>query len=405
MKFLINAFCAAAVVALFASCDDKEGSSSTDVSFSFSMPDGHTSDVVADSASLSITDVANGDQMSFLVPTSGGFTLSLPDGLYNMTFVLNASHSAGGEAAEETFRDSRQGVKVVDGQMSVAFSLARIAGGQGFVLADICLVSRLAEGLKSYMGDAWFRIANNSADTLFADGLCIVESDFNSGKTGRRDYTPDIMSEAISVQAVYQIPGGGHDVPVLPGGSLLIADVAKDHRADNALSFDLSKADFEWYDEGKDIDTEAPNLTCVFKRSKTLWIPSVQYNRTYAIGFLGGAPGKMTAEAYLADYKYDYSYVTMVKETEKVMTGSAYRFENDWVLDAVAFAPSSDFGWSVVAQSLDAGHVSMGETGGDASRRGKSARRRFEGGVFADSNNSSDDFVVVDEADPYYVFK
>lgn len=403
MKYLIPALCAAAL--LFAACDDKGDSPSTDVSFSFSMPDGHVSDAVSDTATLSITDVANGDLMSFKVPTSGGFTLALPDGLYDMTFVLTACHSAGGASVAETFRDSRQGVKVLDGQMSVAFSLARISGGQGFVLADVCLVSRLADGLKSYMGDAWFRIANNSADTLFADGLCIVESDFNSGKTGRHDYTPDIMSEAVAVTAVYQIPGSGCDVPVLPGGSLLLADVAKDHRADNALSFDLSKADFEWYDEGKDIDTEAPNLTCVFKRSKTLWMPSVQYNRSYAIGFLGGAPGKLSVDAYLTDYKYDYSYVLMVKETEKTMTGSAYRFENDWVLDAVAFAPSSDFGWSVIDQSLDAGHVSMGETGSDASRRGKSARRRFAGGVFTDTNNSSDDFVVVDEADPYYVFK
>lgn len=404
MKYLIPALCAAAAF-LFVACDDKDDSSSTDVSFSFSMPDGHVSDAVSDTATLSVTDVANGDMVSYKVPTSGGFTLSLPDGLYDMTFVLHASHAAGGSVADETFRDSRQGVKVIDGQMSVAFSLARISGGQGFVIADVCLVSRLADGLKSYMGDAWFRIANNSADTLFADGLCIVESDFNSGKAGRHDYQPDIMSEAMAVTAVYQIPGGGRDVPVLPGGSILLADVAKDHRADNALSFDLSKADFEWYDEGKDIDTEAPNLTCVFKKSKTLWVPSVQYNRSYAIGFLGGAPGKLSVDAYLTDYKYDYSYVIMVKETEKTMTGSAYRFENAWALDAVAFAPSADFGWSVIDQSLDAGHVSMGETGSDASRRGKSARRRFEGGVFADSNNSSDDFVVVDEADPYYVFK
>lgn len=404
MKHFITALCATAAL-LFAACDDKGDSASTDVSFSFSLPDGHKSDAVADTATLTITDVANGDAMSFKVPTSGSFTLALPDGLYDMTFVLTASHSAGGTAADETFRDSRQGVKVLDGQMSVAFSLARISGGQGFVLADVCLVSRLAEGLKSYTGDAWFRIANNSADTLFADGLCLVESDFNSSKTGKRDYSPDIMAEAMAVTAVYQVPGGGRDVPVLPGGSILLADVAKDHRADNALSFDLSKADYEWYDEGNDIDTEAPNLTCVFKRSKTLWVPSVQYNRTYAIGFLGGAFGALSADAYLAGYKYDYSYVLMVKETEKTMTGSAYRFENDWVLDAVAFAPSSDFGWSVVDQSLDAGHVSMGETGGDASRRGKSARRRFADGVFADTNNSSDDFVVVDEADPYYVFK
>lgn len=395
---------AAALVA--ASCDDTDNGHDTSVSFSFSLPEGHQADAVADSATLSIADVTSGDQFSLKVPTAGSVTLSLPDGLYDMSLVLTARHSAGGAAVEETFRDSKKSVSVLDGQMSVAFALARVSGGQGFVFADMCLVSQLQDGLKSYFGDAWFRICNNSADTLFADGLCIVESDFVSASSGVHDYSPDIMAQAMAVQAVYQIPGGGKDVPVLPGGSILIADVAKDHRTDNAPSFDLSKADFEWYDEGaNDIDTEVPNLTCVYKKSKTVWRPSVQYNRTYAIGFLGGGFGKMSSEQFIAGCKYDYSYIMMVKETEKVMKNSAYRFENDWILDAVAFAPSADFGWRVVDQGVDAGYVSMGETGADASRRGKSARRRFANGLFADTNNSTDDFEVVQEADPYHVFK
>lgn len=407
MKTLHYLFLAAATVFAVA-CDDDDPVAETTVAFSYLLPTGHTSDAVADSAILTINDVATGDEMSYKMPFGEISFLVLPDGLYNMTLIIKATHEAGGAKVQETFRDMKQNVQVVDGQMSVTFAPVRISGGQGFVFADVCLCSALADGLKSYTGDGWFRIANNSADTLYADGLCIVETKFNS--VTKFDYTPDIMSDAMAVSAIYQIPGTGHDVQVLPGASILIADIAKDHTADNALSFNLTKADFEWYDEttkNLDTDTEAPNLTCVYKESKTIWVPNIQYNRAYAIGYLGGAFGKLSNEDYLANYTYDYTYNQMVKEVEKQMTGSAYRFENEWVLDAIQFAPSTAYVWSVVGQSLDAGYVSMGETGNDASRRGKSARRNFSNGMFVDTNNSADDFTVIatGEADPYYAFE
>lgn len=396
----------AAMTVTFVACEEDEPTPKTAVAFSFTLPSGHASDVLADSAIITITDVASGDEVAFKMAVGDLSTLTLADGLYNMTFVVSASHTSGGATVSETFRDTKQGVEVLGGEFSVAFSPVRISGGQGFVFADLCLCSALPDGVKSYTGDAWFRIANNSADTLYADGLCIVETKFNTAT--KYDYTPDIMADALAAIAVYQIPGTGHDVQVLPGASILIADIAKDHTADNANSFDLTKADFEWYDEttkNLDTDTEAPNLTCVYKESKTVWLPNQQYNRAYAIGYLGGAFGKLSNEDYLANYTYDYTYTMLVKEVEKEMTGLAYRFENEWILDAIQFAPSTTYVWGVVGQSVDAGYVSMGETGSDNARRGKSARRHYANGLFADTNNSTDDFEVVASADPYYVFE
>lgn len=405
MKKILYTLLASAAFTL-AACDEGDDVSTTKVAFSYSMPAGHTSDAISGSAVLTITDVATGDTSTYDVDQSGTPDIELPDGLYNMTLVVTATHPTAGSPVSETFRDSQLGVKVVGGEFSVAFNPVRISGGQGFVIADVCLCSALPDGVKSYTGDGWFRIANNSADTLYADGLCIVETTFKTAT--KHDYTPDIMSQAMAVSSVYQIPGAGRDVQVLPGASVLIADIAKNHTADNANSFDLSKADFEWYDEtikNLDTDTEAPNLTCVYKTSNTIWLPNQQYNTAFAIGYLGGGFGKLSNDDYLANYTYDYTYVFMVKEVEKVMSGSAYRFENEWVLDAIQFAPSTTYAWGVVDQSVDAGYVSMGETGNDNSRRGKSARRRFANGMFADTNNSTDDFEVVAAADPYHVFE
>ena len=404
-KFLFYAL--ALAMPIFSACSEDDPEPQTVVSFSYSMPAEHSSDAIKTST-LELTDLATNVKTSYDFSQVVNHEVSLTDGLYDMTLVVTTTHTVGGKEVSETFRDSKQNVSVVDGAMSVSFSVVRVSGGQGFVLADMCLVSKLADGLKSYTGDGWFRIYNNSADTLFADGLCLVESAFNASSAGKHDYTPDIMAEAMTVQAVYQIPGSGKNVPVLPGASLLIADIAKDHTTSNALSFDLSKADFEWYDETEknlDTDTEVPNLTCVYKLSKTIWLPSQRYNRSYAIGFLGGEFGKMTAEEFIENQVYETSYVTMVNEQEKTMTFSYYRFENSWILDAVSFAPSKDHAWNIIDQSLDAGYVSMGETVTDNNRCGKSARRKFANGMMVDSNNSSDDFEVVDSADPYYVFE
>ena len=401
-------FCISSLAVTFlTSCHDDD--SLSNVSISYTLPVGHEADAIVGSPVISVEDVASGSVTSYSFDDLVSNTVSLPYGLYNMTLTVNTSHPYTDRVVDETFRDVKQGVQVDDGDLTVSFSPIRVSGGQGFVFAEMCFASQLPEGLSSYSGDAWFRIINNSSDTLCADGLCIVESAFSSVNNGKHDYQPDIMSDAMAVMAVYQIPGAGNDVQVLPGGSLLIADVAKDHRADNPLSFDLSKADFEWYDDVsssvKDIDTDVPNLVCVYKQSKTFWVPNKQYNKSYAIGYLGGEFGRMTNDDYIASYKYDCSYVTIVKETEKEMKCSYYRFENEWILDAVSFAPSKDFGWSIIDQSLDAGYVSMGETGTDKSRLGKSARRKFERGLMVDTNNSSDDFIVASDADPSHLFK
>ena len=121
----------------------------------------------------------------------------------------------------------------------------------------------------------------------------------------------------------------------------------------------------------------------------------------------------MANDEYLTDYVYDYSYDQTITgkdgtTTTKTMTQKGfYKFPNQWVLDAVTFAPSEAYVWNVTAQSLDAGYVSLGATGSDANRLGKSARRKFSDGAIVDTNNSSSDFNVIDadKVDPSYIFK
>lgn len=372
----------------------------------YTLPTGYTSANV-DSATLAMTNVASNVTTSYKLDTAG-VDIRVEDGLYNMTLTAWTHRVVAGKTVTETLRDSKQSVNISGGSFPLSFALVRIGGGQGFVLAEICTTAKPATGQSNYLYSGYFRIYNNSADTLYADGLCIFESAWTS--VNKQAYTPDIMGEAVAVGTVYQIPGAGRDVKVAPGASLVIADRAIDHTQANPNAYDLSRADFEWYDEtasNLDIDNpDVPNLLKVYCYSATVWIPSLQYNRSYGIGWLGGSRGAISNEQYIADYKYDYSYTVTNSQTgvTREMSQSAYKIPNDWLLDFVNTSPRAQHAWTLCAPSVDAGYVSIGETGNDANRLGKAARRKFANGQMVDTNNSTEDMEVAD-ADPWHVFQ
>lgn len=224
----------------------------------YTLPAGYAAEDV-DSATLALTNLsAKTTEVRNLARANGW---SVEDGLYNMTLTVYAKRTIGANTASQTLRDTKENVRVSGGSLALSFAPKAISGGEGFVLAEICATSKLAEGLSYYSFSGWFRIYNNSQDTLYADRLCVFESDFMT--VDKQTYTPDIMSQAVAVGAIYQVPGRGRDVPA-PGGSIVIANQARDHTKDNALSFDLSHAYFETYDESGaayDIDNpDVPNM-------------------------------------------------------------------------------------------------------------------------------------------------
>ena len=160
---------------------------------------------------------------------------------------------------------------------------------------------------------------------LYADGLVFMESKFTT--TSKYDYTPDIMNEAIAVQAVVVVPGNGNDVPVEPGESLILCDNAINHKEANINSIDLSNADFEWYTESTsssnpDIDNPAiPNLDMYYNYTLSIWILNKQGNRVYAIGRI---PADVSKEDYLRDYAYEYTYTMVTGATSS--TQRCYKF-------------------------------------------------------------------------------
>ncbi|MDR1518000.1 MAG: DUF4876 domain-containing protein [Dysgonamonadaceae bacterium] len=353
------------------------------------------------------TDVSTGLE-TVVDYASASMVTNLFDGLYNVTFIGEATYSytvqvgtaTETKTAEVTLQGSKTNIEVKGGTVNLALKVypQEKNAKRDFVIAEIFAGgSYNTETAKQYNGDQYVRIYNNSDETLYADGLVLLESKFAT--TQKFDYKPDILDEAFAVQSVVRVPGNGTTYPVLPGKSIILCDNAINHTEALASAADLSKADFEWYTVGTssnpDVDNpDVPNLEIVFNYTSTIWLLNKQGNRAYAIGRI---PASVSAEKYVADYTYPYTYTTATGTEAKPATNS-YKFPNEWIIDAVNLSPKTAYVWNITSGALDLSYTYIGETSSAASNATKAVVRKVastteEGReILQDTNNSAVDF-------------
>lgn len=326
-----------------------------------------------------------------------------PIGFYD----VDASLTMLADSTELLFRSYIKSLSLTEAR-SLEAPLASAMAREDFVFAEIFTPGTQTPEGKTYTGDRYFVIYNNSGMTLYADGLVLLESKLKN--TLKYTLEPDFRSESFAADAIYRIPGDGTQYPVPSGGSLLIVDNAMDHRAANGNSFDLSDADFEWYDQSTsatvtDLDNpNVPNLDKIFCYSLTIWIPNNQGNTSFA---LARFPDSLSTEDYLAQYKFRYNYTNVTSAGTFKMSADTYLVPNEWIIDAVNLCPRSAYQWTAVATELDGGYTYVGELGSDKTRFGKSVRRKilYTKGtrhILQDTNNSTYDFRPAQTADPHY---
>lgn len=331
------------------------------------------------------------------------FDLTIPAGFYACTFEATVQVS---DDYTYPLRAYSQDISLT-GEQTLAMQAFVLRKSDDFVLAEIFFAGTQTPEGKNYVGDKYFVLVNNSDSVLYADGIVLVESKFKNTK--KFTVTPDIMASALAADAIYRVPGDGTLFPVQPGAAFLIADNAMDHTTMNSRSFDMSDADTEWYDVSTnatvtDVDNpDVPNMEKIYCYTLTIWVPNNQGNTTFAIGRM---PAELTVEQYLQGYRYDYDYINVTQAGTFEMSASAYRFPNAWIIDAVNLCPHSDYQWLSVHESLDAGFAYVGETGSDKTRFGKSVRRKqTDDSKLQDTNNSSEDFLMSQPANPHFWHK
>ena len=275
-------------------------------------------------------------------------------------------------------------------QKTTQIALNVYSAQEGFVISEIFFTGTTTPDGFMYTDDQYIKIGNNSDTTMYADGIAFIESFFTSDD--KHDYQPDIRNEAMTISAIYVIPGTGHDVPVLPGKELLIALTAIDHRPINPNSFDLRKADFEIYDksshpEGDQDNPKVPNLLNWYANFNGTFVMHTRGVKSYAL-----ARPMVDQSTYTKQYRYKFGYIFKQGDIVVPMNENEYFMPNAWIIDAVNLAVPTVYEWNIISARLDKGFTYCGNVDFDEARYNKAVVRKRNENGWIDTNNSTNDF-------------
>ncbi len=378
------------ICAGFIACTDDDKVKITEFTLTFTAPENLNVSGISD-LQVSFKNINTGKlTTNKMSGTEGKITLN--EGLYNISVEGKINYTVDERTIEGQVKGYKESVNIIGTTSTDNIKLFLFNSKADFVIEEVYFAGSTTPEGKQYLADQYIKIYNNSDSVLYADGLVILESAFKTSQ--KYDYTPDIMSRAMAVQCVYAIPGNGKDYPVQPGKSLLICDKAIDHREANSNSFDLSNADFEWFDDSDknpDIDNpQVTNLDKIYSYTKTVWRLHNQGLCAYAIARL-----QVDKNTFLTDYTYKATYINVIGESQDK---NAYQVPNAWIIDAVNISNKAQYAWNVVDASLDMGFTYCGEGASDKNRYNKSVRRKVlsttpDGRkILKDTNNSTEDF-------------
>lgn len=391
MMRLLKFLAATAVCAALAACSDDMNSGSiarTEVSVSVEIPELPEGAELVDQV-YTFRNVSTDKTTRYAVDSD----IELLPGLYDAAFSARVLVPG---AAETALRANVASVNISGASTQIYMKAYNNRETDDLIIAEVFFTGTLQSSGNQYNGDDYVKLYNNTDHVIYADGITLFESKFNT--TQKYDYEPDIMAEAMTVQALYTVPGTGTDVPVQPGEYLLLADTGIDHRVANPNSFDLSHADFEWYDvstqpSSMDIDGPAPNLDKWYCYTLSFWVLHNRGFRTFGIARI-----PVDRDTYLKDYWYTYYYDQVTIAGTFPMSQSAYRMPNEWIVDAVTTSVAAKYTWQVCDPSIDCGWTHCGTIDHDKTRYFHSVRRKLlyvtdDGrAVFKDTNNSAEDF-------------
>ena len=386
---LLPIYLTIAIMALLPSCskDDDNSNKETALTLTLVNPE--------DLSSVTFSDVSvsfkerNTGKVTQSKALNNNLSISLSEGSYEISIDGKINYTIDGNIIEASVSSYKEAVVITGGSASVSLNLFLKTTQSDFVIEEVFFTGTKTPQGKQYSGDKYFKIHNNTDKVLYADGLMIAQSEFMT--TDKQDYTPNIMAQSFAVSAVAIVPGNGTTYPIAPGEFFVIAEDAIDHKEYNSASLDLRKATFEFYTEDAD-DVDNPSVP----NMESLFSSMVIHNRGFKSFVIARMP--ITKAKYLTDYTYNYEYNLVFGGESYPMGENVYSIPNSWIVDAVNLSVESEFKWIVTAPSLDKGWTYCGKVDSDATRYGKSVRRKTlsttSNGkkILKDTNNSTLDF-------------
>ena len=250
--------------------------------------------------------------------------------------------------------------------------------------------------------EQYFILTNNTDEELEIGGVAFGESEIASWSSAQSNlvWNPDNRDEMAAYRALYVIPADRGKHTLAAHESVLIVNNARNYKANNATSFDLSGADFEWYDESTvssmpDYDNpDVPNMDVWITYTTTIFILDSKSCRGY---FIASIPSNTTAddlqnnEEYLWTGERSWTVASTGKDFSSQFSFNV--LPNDWILDAVVVGTQEQHEYTPFSTTLDAGFTYCAVNDKDESRYGKSMiRKKNADGTLVDTNNSTNDF-------------
>jgi len=235
----------------------------------------------------------------------------------------------------------------------------------------------------SYFRDQYYEIYNNGDQVQYLDGLCIGNLNPQTATANMPVYSFEHPENFIYFATIWQIPGNGTTYPLAPGESIIIAQMADNHKIatlNPSSPVNLLSAEFETFVNSTSLikDNPAINMRMAFWPAPTpQWLVTV----------FGGAYALFYPKVAIDPAKY----ITPVGSTTKI-----FKVSNEDIVDAVELVnDATKVSLKRIPAVLDAGanFVSGTYTGQSLSRKVKTT---LPDGriIYKDSNNSTEDFEV-----------
>lgn len=382
-------FCIVLGVCLLWGCERDEVANEPGVAarLRVAMPE----EAVAEGVKVEWTNRVTGVVYGGVTDAQGRMECRVEAGIYRVTAQRRsvAEHENSEELYSGGLEEVVAGGSGVDTVLRLAYArMSRL------VVKEIYYVGCRTDAGGQYSLDNYLTLYNNSADTLWLDGVCVgrvgpVKTMVPSNWLAANPELPEIPV----ISAGWQFPGRGHDHPLAPGGETTIAVNAVDHRVEVSRSVDLSGADWVFFrnDFNPEFSMNPHGITCL----DLFWLnwPQQDIPPMYSIG--PGAPGIMifrmegNAGAFAeANLKYE--------PTKPEIPNNQYlMIPREWVMDYVECVNEQRYAVNKrVPVVLDKSAVYVSGGSGSATALRRKVAGDVDGRViYQDTNDSANDFV------------
>ena len=332
---------------------------------------------------VSLTNLSTAEVMTAETENSTASFMSVVPGLYGVSVLATASD--GGKSYN--YSGSVSSVEISAEGQTIKVPVT-VAESSALVLKEIYY----ACSGDYYIREQFYEVYNNSDATVYLDGLCIAEVDYYN-QVDKAPYNFQIENPQNYVFAgdVWQIPGDGTSYPLEPGESVVIAQWATDHSMESlnpgSAIGDLSSAEFE----AITVETTVGTTVITDNAAINMEHPVMAYSLPQWLTSTGGA----TMVIFYPGHELNSKDMIAAEG----LYGGAREIPVEWILDGVnAVSDETMIQYKGLPDNIDAGTIWVDEAYSGQSIARKISETREDGRViYMDTNNTSNDFEVMDK--------